>query len=171
MAACEHAGEHARQQAHASKHLRRAAVEIQGLDDAALGVLDGGVDVGRGQIDEPHRQLANELLEIEPLPVRGAGGLIRPPAPGDVGDRGDREGPAAGPDRLEADAGGRFETVPPEAAGRLGVDGFRLHAYSHVARSAQPGPLRDRRFSPKSARIGVRPGCDHHGGEGGHHHW
>jgi hypothetical protein len=131
VAACEHGGEHARQQAHAPKHLRRAAVEIQGIDDAALSVQDGGVDVGRGQIDEPHRQLANELLEIEPLPVRGADGLIRPRAPGDVGDRGDREGPAAGPHRMEADADRRFEAVPPEAAGHFGVDSFRLHAYGH----------------------------------------
>ena len=51
---------------------QRAPVEIERLDDAALSLLDGGVHVGGRQIDEPHRQFADELLEIQPLPVRRA---------------------------------------------------------------------------------------------------
>ena len=49
-----------------------APVEIERLDDAALSLLIAASTLGSGQIDEPHRQFADEVLEIQPLPVRRA---------------------------------------------------------------------------------------------------
>ena len=49
---------------------QRAPVKIERLDDAALSLLDRSGHVRGRQIDEPHRQLTDKLLEVQPLGVR-----------------------------------------------------------------------------------------------------
>ncbi len=83
-----------------------APIEIKRLDDAVLSLLDCGVHVGGGQIDEPHRQFADEALEIEPLLVRRTDNMSRSPAFGNLADRGGRKEAAATPDRIQADSDG-----------------------------------------------------------------
>ena len=97
-----------------------AAVEVERLGDAPLRVQDRGIHVVGRQIDEAHRQVGDQAVEVQPL------GAVR-----EVGDRRARDERAAGPDRVEADADRRLGARPSEAAGNLGVDGFTLHADRH----------------------------------------
>ena len=101
-------------------------VEIERLDDAALRLLDGGVEVRGRQIDEPHRQFADELLEIDALP-REASAIWSSP-------RGRESRRSMGLRRMQRPA--QIETLPKGGSkralrgrGRLGVDGFRLYVH------------------------------------------
>ena len=82
---------------------QHAPVKIEGLDDSALSLQDRGGHLDRWQIDKPHRQFADQLLEWQPLLVRGVEGMIQAAALGQIDDRGDDKEAPVGLDRMQAD--------------------------------------------------------------------
>ena len=54
----------------------RAAIEIEGFDNAALRILDGAIDEVRVEVDELGRQIRDECLESQPILERRAKRIV-----------------------------------------------------------------------------------------------